>query len=170
MKSQVMPGFFVLNWLTFYLKQCNEILIPMKPKTISKSRLQQLAGIMTEQFDANRRSQDSQVPRIVSYYETYTPEDVEAGEASDRGELDDVAIELDEFDIEEGLTVVDLAVKYLTDSGAYEPSSMPFSVGTWYNTEAREDYRTGDNTTESYHLKGFSPDDEKQIYKLVIGR
>lgn len=148
---------------------CN-IFIEMKTKSISKSRLQQLAGIITEQFDANKAASDAAVPHIVSYYETYTPEDVEVGDAGERGDLDDVTIELDEYDIEEGLTVVDLAVKYLKECGAYEPSSMPFSVGTWYSTEASEDYRTGNNTIESYHLKGFSPDQQKQIYKLIVGR
>lgn len=105
--------------------------------------------------------------RIVSYYEVWTPEDVELGDASERGELDDVQLELDEYDKDDGLDWVDVAVAYLADEGVGAASSSQFHPGIWYSTYGDADYGTGDREDRSYHLKGFPEDEEREIYKAL---
>lgn len=105
--------------------------------------------------------------RIVSYYEVWTPEDVEFGEASERGDLNDVQLELDKYDREEGLDWVDIAVAYLADEGVQEASSSRFHPGIWYSVYGDADFKTGDRENRTYHLKGFPPDEEREIYKAL---
>lgn len=103
--------------------------------------------------------------KIVSYYETWSEEDVEIGETNERGDLDVEILELDEYDRDEGLTMVDKAVEYLTNAYAYEASSSHFHPGIWYTAYGDSDYRTGEVQNESYHLKGFSEAEEAAIFE-----
>lgn len=56
--------------------------------------------------------------------------------------------------------------------GALEPSSTQFHPGVWYTqVDAEQDYQTGDYTTLSAHLHGFSPREEYWVWKqLMAGR
>lgn len=110
--------------------------------------------------------------RILVTYEIITPESAEEGDAAERGWVDDEgsSMEPDEYDLEEGITAVDNAVKFLCHDGATEASSYPFSVGTWYTTEGDPDYRTGETEYHSYHLKDFTPEEERVIYDGVVTR
>lgn len=131
-------------------------------------RWQQLAGILKEQVEPEEISETGGPDRkIVSYYETWSPEDVEIGETDDRGKLGEWSVELEDYDIEEGLTHADVAAKYLLDRGAVEPSSSHFHPGIWYSTYEDVDYRTGERTVESYHLKGFTKEEEREVWELV---
>lgn len=125
-------------------------------------RWQKLAGMLKEQAEPAAGER-----KIVSYYETWSPEDVEIGDTDKRGELDEWVCELDEVDLEDGLTHSDKAAKYLLDKGALEPSSSFFHQGIWYSTYDDEDFRTGDRTVKSYHLKGFTEDEEREIWAAI---
>ena len=83
-----------------------------------------------------------------------------------------VDMEPDEDDREEGFTAVDKAVKFLKTEGVMEASSTAFHPGVWYSTEwSVTDYGTGEEEERSYHLKGFTPDEERDIYRaLKMGR
>lgn len=137
-------------------------------------RWQQLAGILKEQVEPaeseNEVKEASSERKIISYYETWSPEDVEIGETDNRGELGEWSVELEDYDIEEGLTHADVAAKYLLDRGAIEPSSSHFHPGVWYSTYADEDFRTGERTVESYHLKGFTKDEEREVWEKVTSK
>jgi hypothetical protein len=150
----------------------------------SVKRFKQLAGILKEQVEL-----ENEPKVIVSYYETWSPEDMDPApydmvldddELSDdddvfdeyylegeKGELDVHKIELDEHDREKGLTEVDLAVDYLKDKGALEASSYRFYPGVSYTAYGDTD-RTGARTNESYHLKGFSDEEEAEIFDRMV--
>lgn len=108
--------------------------------------------------------------RIVSYYEIYTPGDVAFGDASERGELDDVTLELDDYDREEGFGWADKAAEYLLDEGISEASSSWFHPGIWYTYYGDADYRTGDQENRSYHLKGFTEEEQRDVYNELKRR
>jgi len=110
--------------------------------------------------------------RIAVYLQTMTPDDVEAGDVPDAEHDDDIEIALDAIDRKEGKTVADLAAKVLLDAGATQTSSGRFHRGVWYETEwSVTDYSTGEQEQRSFHLKGFSPEEEGLVYlKVTRGR
>ncbi len=85
---------------------------------------------------------------------------------------DGVDMEPDDVDREEGLSAVDKAVKFLKKEGVMEASSTAFHPGVWYSTEwSVTDYGTGEEEERSYHLNGFTPAEERNIYReLKMGR
>jgi hypothetical protein len=79
-------------------------------------------------------------------------------------------VEVDEFDREEGMDVAEAAARWLRDKGYLEPSSSHFHPGTWYSA-TQEDYdREGWSTTRSFHLEGFTPEEEQKIFNLLMAR
>lgn len=106
-------------------------------------------------------------------YEVITPESAELGEVEERGWIDEdgVVIEPDADDIEnagsELLAVVNAAVGVI--GHRQQPSSYPCSPGfTWYTeSDGDEDYATGAVTYKSWHLSGFTPEEEHAIYNEV---
>lgn len=91
------------------------------------------------------------------------PEDdpeVESGWEDETG----VSMELDRFDIEDGLTPVDKAVALLKENSVSEVSACPWSVGSWYTAYGEADYRTGERKNLSFHLYDFTPDEEYAIF------
>lgn len=111
-------------------------------------------------------------PRILTTYETVTPESAEHGDVADRGWIDDEGESMapDSYDRSEGLTAVDKAVRFLKDNGAGEASSSYFHRGIWYSDYGSEDYRTGENEQRSYHLKGFTAAQEREIFNQMSRR
>lgn len=110
------------------------------------------------------------MPRITETFEIFTPESVENGDAEERGFIDEEGeeIELDEYDKEEGLTIVDKAVEFLKDKGVEESSASFFHLGFWYTTyKYREDFSTGEEENRSYHLEGFTEQQEREIYERM---
>lgn len=108
--------------------------------------------------------------RIVTTFCKTTPESVEQGDYSESGYEDEegVIMEPDEIEKEDGITVADKAVDWLRDKGATEASSSDFHVGLWYSTDWHDtDYRTGEQTEYSYHLKGFTEQEEREVYDLM---
>ncbi len=94
----------------------------------------------------------------------------------EHGWIDEEGVEFepDESDIEDGMTesesIVTQAEKFLEDEGAVHASSSHFHPGVWYTTEYEQDFRTGTDEERSFHLKGFSPEEEAEIFKHVTRR
>lgn len=113
--------------------------------------------------------------KIKITFETVTPESAAEGDAADRGWIDEegVSIEPDELDIEDNDTelnaVVALAVKEI--GGCVEPSSSQWHQGVWYTEiDPDRDYQTGAETRKSFHLYGFSKDEERAIFSRLTSR
>jgi hypothetical protein len=106
---------------------------------------------------------------IVSY-STATDESSEAGEYEDIGYNDYHDCEPDELDAQDNLTAVDLAITYLKDKGAFEPTSTSFSVGTSYESDPDEDFQTGEHTHLTYHPENFTPAEEEAIFKGMTAK
>jgi len=107
------------------------------------------------------------VPRITTSFSQTTPESAAQGDHSDNGWIDEDGVEMvpDAFDYEEGLSAVDLAVKFLLDKGASEASSSQFYSGVWYSAPWQTiDYRTGTDEERSFHLHEFSEAEERAIW------
>ena len=61
--------------------------------------------------------------------------------------------------------------RILLDAGATETSGSPHSTGNWYTAlDADQDFRTGETTSYSYHLDGWTPQEERLIAALVKAR
>ena len=107
--------------------------------------------------------------RIRTTYEVWSPEAVEAGDTDDRGWLDEEgeSMEPDEWDREEGVTAAKKAAKWLNDHGAIRCSSSQFHPGIWSSNGGTEDYRTGDREEHSFHLSGFTEEEEREIWDEV---
>lgn len=107
-----------------------------------------------------------QVPRIRIAYEVVTEESAGHGDAAERGWWDEegVLMQLDDWDVADGLTVADVAIKYLKDEvGNLEASSSHFHPGVWY-TMAADDY--GQNSY-SYFPTDFTPEEEQKIFNAL---
>lgn len=65
---------------------------------------------------------------------------------------------------------VDDAVRMLKYDGVTEASSSHFHKGIWYMTEPQQDPHTGTYPYQSFHLKGFSEDEQREIYRRVLER
>lgn len=74
----------------------------------------------------------------------------------------------DEIDrLEETITSVDIAQVYLERMGVHETSSSDFHPGLWYISRSSPNMRTGVETETTYHLYGFTEDEEEQIYQRL---
>ena len=107
-------------------------------------------------------------PNIKISYTLYTPEAIEAGDAAEHGWVDEEGVDMepDESDLELDLTAADKATDFLIDEGATEPSSTQWHTGVWYSwPDLRID--GDDSEMRSYHLYGFTPAQEKEIYRLI---
>jgi len=108
---------------------------------------------------------------IQVYYQTITPESAKDGDYADGGEEDIIDCEPDKYDIDEGITAVELAVEALRKGGATEPSSSQFHKKIWYSTpDAEENYRTGEMTYYTYHLHNFHESEELAVFMLMTGK
>ena len=106
-------------------------------------------------------------PRICTSFSQTTPESSADGESSDHGWIDEEGVEMtpDDIDAEDGLTTVDLAVKFLSNEGAIHASSSHFHPGVWYSTDYHTiDYGTGTDEERCFHLKDFAEAEEQAIW------
>lgn len=108
-------------------------------------------------------------------YTIVTNESARDGDFAECGELDSTEIAPDELDIEEyegeSAAAVALAVKFI--GNCVEASDYPkcHAGHTWYtDADGDIDYSTGDETRNSYHLDGFSDEEELAIYAELTGR
>jgi len=107
---------------------------------------------------------------ITTSYQKTTPESTEDGDYSDQGWEDEEGESMlpDEYD-DEDETAVNKAVKFLQNKRyATEPSASYFHVGISYSTpDPDTDYNTGEETYYSCFLKGFTPEEELDIYNII---
>jgi hypothetical protein len=107
---------------------------------------------------------------IKVYYQTITPESAEHGDFSDTGEHDVLDCNPDKHDTADGLTAVDLAVKELKKQ-YLEASSSNFHRGIWFTSiDPDQNYSTGEETYYTFHLKGFTKEEEQLIYKKIFNK
>jgi hypothetical protein len=97
---------------------------------------------------------------ITVTYDIVTPESAEQGDFAESGWIDDEGTEM--------ISPAE-AIKFLRREGADQPSSSYFHSGVWYSASKGENYRTGAETTHSYHLKGFTPRAERMVWDAIIG-
>ncbi len=113
-------------------------------------------------FESYSESKDK---KILTTYEKIIPEEDgrETGFYDEEGE----SMIPDSFD-EEGVTVVDKSVEFLRKHYAHETSGSHFNKGVWYTTtEPDVNYSSGEDTYYSYHLDGFTEDEEFEIFKIM---
>jgi hypothetical protein len=95
--------------------------------------------------------------------ETNEPDDVEWGEERGWEDEEGVLIEPDE----DG-DVVEETVRYLNSQGPLEASSSSFSPHVWYTqVDGHEDYQTGERTTLSFHLRGYTEDEQRRVFDEI---
>jgi hypothetical protein len=104
-------------------------------------------------------------PVIRTTYEIVDPESAAHGDARERGwhDEDGESMEPDNDEESEGMSVVDKAVEWLQDHGAAHASSSHFHSGVWYSAEPEHDWKCDDETTYSFHLAGFTVEQERDI-------
>ena len=122
---------------------------------------------------ARKHGRRNRAKRLIKVtYETVHPSEPDVYPEIENGweDEDGVEVKLDRYDLSEGYTIASKAAKMLLSEGATEPSSMPYHPGTWYTSEGDMDYRSGETTSKSYHLYGFTETEEREIYKLVTKR
>jgi hypothetical protein len=109
-----------------------------------------------------------ETPRILISYTKMLTRDGEEDVDYENGWVDDEGVEMapDEFDREDGKTAVDLAVAFLWTEGATEHSSSQFDPNGWYDS-GWDQNRAGDEIQNSYHLKGFLPEQLEEIYNKL---
>ena len=128
--------------------------------------------VRRRRLEAWRHPQEPMSKHIKITYDVVTPESAAHGDFEETGWENEEGVDMipDQFDIDEGLTPADLAVKYLRNEGVIEASSSCFHVGLWYTTEGDVDYTDGSERRQSYHLYGFLPEEEREIYNRVFPR
>ncbi|MCK9417360.1 hypothetical protein M0Q97_12015 [Candidatus Dojkabacteria bacterium] len=72
----------------------------------------------------------------------------------------------DEYDIEEGITTIDNAYKFLKKNYAIEASSSHFNKGIWYSTDEEDEFVSSEETRYSFHLNGFTEQEEEAIFNM----
>ncbi len=126
-----------------------------------------------------RETSEEKKPLIRTSYSSITRGDSDDSDdyEEDHGWIDEEGTEFepDENDIEDGMTpsesIVAQAVKFLKKEGASEASSSHFHPGIWYSTEYETiDYGTGEEEERSFHLEGFSPEEQAEIFKQITQR
>jgi len=106
--------------------------------------------------------------RIRSSYTVYTEDSIAAGDAEERGwdNEEGVGMDPDKYDLEDGVTAAQKATKFLNDKGAIYASSSHFHPGIWYSDHNNE-WQGGEITEHDYHLAGFTPEEEQEIFNEV---
>ena len=100
--------------------------------------------------------------RIAITYAKITPESAEEGDAEELGWEDEEGVDVNGV---EEMTAVDRAFHFLEWQGVTEASTWPtWSPGTWYSRTTDPDFEDGSSIEYSYHLKGFTPEEEKELY------
>src|SRR5580704_4640067 len=115
------------------------------------------------------RSSSVPLPLIRTTFSRMTPESVEQGDFSETGWIDEDGVSMVPYD--EDMSAVDMAVKFLRYEGVVEASSMQFHKGIWYSTEwSVIDYGTGEEEERSFHLEGFTEEQEREIFNELFAK
>lgn len=103
--------------------------------------------------------------RIAVSYETWSEEDVDDGDTDNRGWEDEEGVDFTDED-----EPVKEAISFLKEKGATNASSSHFGKGVWYSSEDDVDMKTGDRTIYSYHLYGWTKDEEQKIFDAIVNK
>ncbi len=118
--------------------------------------------------DRNRRIRVS-FERVLPAEEDDVQPDVENGWEDEEG----LHITQDDLAMDDG-TPVTQAVKIIRYHGSVEPSSSSFHPGVWYtqsdSDQGREYFEQGIEYRRSYHLSGFTAEEEREIYDELTRR
>lgn len=129
-----------------------------------------LGGKNEETLAINEAEEGIQpIRKIRSVYERWDEESKEIGETDDKGWEDEegVSMEPDEYDIDEGKSAIDLAVKYLTDNGPVETDMHGKVYRTIDPPMTRDKIERGIDEYITYFLDGFSDDELQEISNRV---
>lgn len=117
------------------------------------------------------------VRRIRISYDVVMPESAEDGDFAETGWENEEGeiVDPDDSDVDEAgselAAVVECAVRIV--GNGVEPSDSPRCCAghTWYtDCDGDVDYEDGSETRHSYHLDGFSEDEERAIYAALTGK
>jgi hypothetical protein len=110
-------------------------------------------------------------------FEIITPESAEQGDVEESGWIDEegTSMDPDKWDLEDGKTAVDLAVKFLQDNtggGGLEAStSGALSDHDWWTSyQWSNDYNTGEEENRSFHPYGFTEQELNEINRRLSGK
>lgn len=115
-------------------------------------------------------------PRILVSFRKTIPQGEDEYPEEESGWIDETGHSCvpDEYDRDEGLTAVDLAVKFMKKEGAGEASSSHFHKGIWYSTYpsqwTHDHFTTGTDESHDFHLKGFTEAQEREIFRRMTER
>lgn len=103
-------------------------------------------------------------------YRPPTEQEEEDGDYYDEGEVTEdyeVEVEPDEWDVEEGVTAVDLAAKAMDELGICEANAS-HGVPRWFDSvDADMDMYTGETSYYSAHLIGFTDEEAVALREKV---
>ena len=111
--------------------------------------------------------------RVRICYEVVTPESAAEGDAAERGWIDEEGIDVTPSadDVAEHDGPVDALVNLTLEAIGHTslvPSSGCWHPGLWYtDADPERDCFTGAETRQSYHLAGFTPDEEAAVYRRL---
>lgn len=107
------------------------------------------------------------MPNIKTTFTLYTPESIDNGDYEECGWIDEEGYEIDP---DEDQTVAEAAIEFLKDKYVEHASSSHYYPGLWYTTPKANDgtrdfYEKGHVEDHSFHLDGFTEDQEREIAK-----
>ena len=137
---------------------------------LNASARRSVRRLKAELPEAEASSEGAAPVTVTSYDSVVTEESSEEGdidhELSDGPEDGDVTT-FDESDLDEDGSFSAAVAQYLKRKGVSEASSSDFHPGVWYETEADEDYKSGNYTTTSYHIKGLSDEQQQEVFNML---
>lgn len=102
---------------------------------------------------------------IRACYEIVSEESAKNGDFEDRGIAGEERFDTADYETHEEF--LGGVVTYLKRNANYF-SSSEFYVRGWYIGAEKQDMSTGDYTTYSYHLEGFTDQEKEEVYKKFI--
>lgn len=96
-------------------------------------------------------------------YDIVTEESAKDGDFAEIGS-EDMTMFTPEEDAVEGV------LQEMRKHGPFETSRSPWAPGAWYSGPSEPDFRTGEHKRMSYHLGGFTPEEEEQVFNELKGR
>jgi len=125
-------------------------------------------------YESQMEMSDRRGHYITTTYETWDEESTEIGDTDDKGWYDEEgqSMEADDFDREEGKTVIDNTVEFLQDKGATEGNEEGMNAAPrWWSTvypeHDRDFFEKGESTYYSFHLNNYTEEEKKEIYRRM---
>lgn len=113
---------------------------------------------------------NSKLPSDEDIYKYYS-EDMDEQVEYEIGTLEEWVAEgstPEEYESEKAATLISVTASYLKDH-AVEASSSGYHPGIWYVGGDESDMYTGEHVQYSYHLKGYTPEEEEAVFANFEG-